>query len=69
MNPYKTEIRLKLQDTELKYYSPMNSEVVVRQLTSGHPVFMQTYDGHCVIVNPDQVPAIEVNAILEVDDG
>jgi hypothetical protein len=23
---------------------------------------LQTYDGHCVIVNPDQIPAMEVYA-------
>jgi len=63
MSVYKTKVVLNLQGTSLTYFSPESSEVVVQQLTGGHPVFFQTYDGHCVIVNPNQIPAIEVYAI------
>ncbi len=59
---YKTKVVLNLQSTSLTYFSPENSEAVIRQLTGGHPVFLQTYDGHCAIVNPDQIPAMEVYA-------
>ena len=64
MNPsFKTKVEIMLQGTKLKYYSPSESEVVVQQLVGGHPVFLQTYDGHCVIVNPNQIPAMEVYAL------
>ena len=61
MSAYKTKVVLNLQGTSLTYFSPESSEVVVQQLTGGHPVFFQTHDGHCVIVNPSQIPAIEVH--------
>ncbi len=57
---YKTKVVLNLQGTSLTYFSPESSEVVVKQLTGGNSVFFQTHDGHCVIVNPNQIPAIEV---------
>ena len=59
---YKTKVVLNLQNTSLTYFSPENSEAVIRWLTGGHPVFLQTFDGHCVIVNPNQIPAMEVYA-------
>ena len=59
---YKTKVVLNLQGTSLVYFSPENSEAVIPQLTGCHPVFLQTFDGHCVIVNPDQIPAMEVYA-------
>ena len=62
LRAYKTKVVLNLQSTSLVYFSPENSEAVIRQLTGGHPVFLQTFDGHCVIVNPNQIPATEVYA-------
>jgi hypothetical protein len=60
-NAYKTKVVLNLQGASLTYYAPESSEDIIRRLVGGHPVYLQTYDGHCVIVNPDQVPAIEVH--------
>ena len=62
MSAYKTKVVLNLQGTKLTYFSPEGSDAVVRRLAGGHPVFLQTFDGHCVIVNPDQIPAMEVYA-------
>lgn len=66
MSAYKTKVVLNLQGTKLTYFSPEGSDAVVRHLVGGqahgHPVFLQTFDGHCVIVNPDQIPAMEVYA-------
>lgn len=59
---YKTKVVLNLQGTSLTYFSPEDSEAVIRWITRCHPVFLQTFDGHCVIVNPDQIPAMEVYA-------
>lgn len=59
---YKTKVVLNLQGTSLTYFAPESSEVVVQQMVGGHPVFLQTFDGHCVIVNPNQIPAMEVYA-------
>ena len=64
MSTYKTRVRLKLQGTELEYYSPEDTETVIRQLKIVRPVFLQTFDGRCVIVNPDLVPAIEVEQVV-----
>lgn len=60
MSSFKTQVELKLQGASFTYYSPESSEVVARWLGGGHPVYLQTYDGHCVIVNPGQVSAMEV---------
>ena len=57
---YKTRVVLNLQGTSLTYFSPEDSETIIRNMTRGHPIFLQTYDGHCVIINPDQIPAMEV---------
>ena len=62
LRAYKTKVVFYLQGTSLTYFSPENSEAVIRQLTGGHPVFLQTFDGHCAIVNPGQIPAMEVYA-------
>lgn len=62
MSAYKTKVVLNLQGTKLTYFSPKDSDAVVRHLVGGHPVLLQTFDGHCVIVNPDQIPAMEVYA-------
>lgn len=62
MSAYKTKVVLNLQGTKLTYFSPEGSDAVVQRLVRGHPVFLQTFDGHCVIVNPDQIPAMEVYA-------
>lgn len=62
LRTYKTKVVLNLQGTQLTYFSPEDSELVVRRLVGGHPVFLQTFDGHCVIVNPNQIPAMEVYA-------
>jgi len=59
---YKTKVVLNLQGTKLTYFSPEGSDAVVQHLVGGHPVFLQTFDGHCVIVNPNQIPATEVYA-------
>jgi hypothetical protein len=59
---YKTKVVLNLQGTQLTYFSPEGSEWVAQHLIRGNPVFLQTYDGHCVIVNPDQIPSMEVYA-------
>ena len=63
MNVYKTKVVLKLQSTSLTYFSPEDSETVIQQLNGGHPVILQTFDRHYVIVNPGQIPAMEVYAI------
>ena len=60
MSSYKTKVVLNLQGTQLTYFSPEDSETVIRRLNQDHPIFLQTYDGHCVIVNPSQIPAMEV---------
>lgn len=60
MSTYKTKVVLNLQGTKLTYFSPEDSERVIRSMTQDHPVFLQTNDGHCVIVNPNQIPAMEV---------
>ena len=62
LRAYKTKVVLNLQGTSLAYFSPENSEAIICRLTKGHPVFLQTFDGHCAIVNPNQIPAIEVYA-------
>ena len=62
LRAYKTKVVINLQGTQLTYFSPESSEGIVRQMVGGHPVFLQTYDGHCVIVNPNQIPAMEVYA-------
>ena len=63
LSAYKTKVVINLQGTRLTYFSPESSEVNIQRLTADHPVFLQTCDGHCVIVNPNQIPAIEVYAI------
>ena len=70
VNAYKTKVVFNLHGTSLTYFSPEGSEVVVRRLLAGHPFYLQTYDGHCVVVNPDQVPAMEVYDVsgIEVDE-
>lgn len=60
LDTYKTKVVLKLQSTSLTYFSSQDSETVIRQLNGGRPVILQTFDRHYVIVNPSQVPAIEV---------
>ena len=62
LRAYKTKIVLLLQGTSLTYFSPEDSETVIRRMAQGHPIYLQTHDGHCVIVNPDQIPAMEVYA-------
>lgn len=62
LRAYKTKVVLNLQGTSLAYFSPENSGEIICRLTKGHPVFLQTFDGHCAIVNPNQIPAIEVYA-------
>ena len=57
---YKTKVVLKLQSTSLTYFSSEGSEAVIQKLNGGHPVILQTFDRHYVIVNPDQIPAMEV---------
>ena len=59
-NVYKTKVVINLQGTQLTYFSPESSEATIQQLTGGNPVFLQTFDGHCAIVNPSQIPAMEV---------
>lgn len=63
MSVYKTKVVLKLQSTSLTYYSLQDSETVIQQINGGHPVILQTFDMHYVIINPNQIPAIEVYAI------
>ena len=68
MNDDKTKVVLNLHGTTRTYFSTEGSKVVVQKLTIGHPVYLQTHDGHCVVVNPDQVPAMEVYGIWEAYD-
>ena len=63
LGTYKTKVVLNLQGTKLTYFSPKDSETVVLLMAQDHPIFLQTHDGHCVIVNPNQRPAMEVYAI------
>lgn len=63
MSVYKTKVVLKLQSTSLTDFSSQDSETVIQQLNGGSPVILQTFDMHCVIINPNQIPAIEVYAI------
>lgn len=57
---FKTEVALNLQGSWLVYYSPANCNLVISQMTGDQPVFLQTYDGHCVIVNPNKIAVMEV---------
>lgn len=68
MNAYKTKVVFNLHGTTRTYFSTEGSKVVIQKLTIGHPVYLQTNDGHCVVVNPDQVPAMEVYDIWEAYD-
>lgn len=63
LGTYKTKVVLKLQSTSLTYFSLQDSETVIQQLNGGRPVILQTFDRHYVIINPEQIPAVEVYAI------
>ena len=56
----KTRVVLKLQGTSLDYFSSESSDLVIGRLAGGAPLYLQTYDGHYAVINPDQIPAIEV---------
>lgn len=60
---FKTEIALNLQGSWLVYYSPAVINLVIRQMTGDQPVFLQTIDGHCVIVNPKLIQVVEVHEL------
>lgn len=60
---YKTKVVLKLQSKSLTYFSLQDSETVIQQMNGGRPVILQTIDRHYVIVNPCQIPAMEVYTI------
>lgn len=66
MRAYKTKVELKLQGTSLVYWSSRTIDQVVIQIMGGKPIFLETYDGQCVMVNPAQCPAIEVYAVEKV---
>ena len=57
---FKTKVEIMLQGTRLEYYSPEPSRNIISCIEYGNPTRLQTHDGHCVIVNPNQIPAVEV---------
>ena len=59
----KSKVAICLQDKWVTFYSKEDKETNIQRLTSGLPVILQNYTGQCVIVNPRQVPALEVSDV------
>lgn len=64
----KTEVAIHVQGGWLVYYSPADSTLLTTLLTGTSPVFLQTFDGHEVIVNPNLLSVVEVRD-YESDEG
>lgn len=65
---FKSEVAIGVPFGWLVYYSPADSTLLTTLLTGTSPVFLQTFDGHEVIVNPNLLSVVEVRD-YESDEG
>lgn len=63
MDGVKTKVKVCLQDGWIDFYSTKSKDETIQSLSSGGPVILQSRFRESVIVNPKQIPAIEVSEL------